>query len=187
MVNRSQSISCCAGDHLVGWAASSLRWPSQLPLIDGPPGCGVVLEDPLEAGFHPHLRPSYSASNRPKQGPAAPLSASPSVQPANDTSTASKPEPPSACPQARQVLQGGKQSGESLMTPRCLALTNFIADAAIWCHAAPTRLEEGNIQAITAATSFCYFVVSEMLAGISQSLSFGRRSLLAVACQRKLL
>ena len=44
-----------AGDHLVGWAASSLRWPSKLPAIEAPPGCGVVLEDPLDAGFHAHL------------------------------------------------------------------------------------------------------------------------------------
>ncbi len=26
-----------------------------MPLINAPPGCGVVLEDPPHAGFHPHL------------------------------------------------------------------------------------------------------------------------------------
>ena len=54
-----------AGDHLVGWAASSLRWPSQLPLIGAPPGCGVVLEDPLQAGFHPHLLQHASCTSSP--------------------------------------------------------------------------------------------------------------------------
>ncbi|KAK9833727.1 hypothetical protein WJX74_003937 [Apatococcus lobatus] len=85
-----------SGDHLVGWAASSLRWPSQLPLISGPPGCGVVLQDPLDAGFHPHLRSSSSSPSTPQTGPPEALPAGASVQYARGSSLRSQPGSPPA-------------------------------------------------------------------------------------------
>ena len=42
------------GDHLVGWANSSVRHPDELPVIS--PGTklnGIIREDPLEAALHP--------------------------------------------------------------------------------------------------------------------------------------
>jgi hypothetical protein len=52
-----------AGDHLVGWANSSLRFLDELPALPGGEDAkakGVVLEDPLETAFftqqHPQAR-----------------------------------------------------------------------------------------------------------------------------------
>lgn len=46
-----------SGDHLVGWANSSLRQLHALPEISIPKGCGVVREDPFEAAWAPQDRP----------------------------------------------------------------------------------------------------------------------------------
>lgn len=46
----------CSGDHLVGWANSSLRWPQQLQDLQLPPEQrrrGVVRQDALQAAFDP--------------------------------------------------------------------------------------------------------------------------------------
>ena len=40
-----------SGDHLVGWANSSIRQVHELPKISVAKGCGVVREDPLEAAW----------------------------------------------------------------------------------------------------------------------------------------
>lgn len=46
-----------AGDHLVGWANSSIRHPDQLPQIaSATPLTGVFREDPLAAAVHPCYR-----------------------------------------------------------------------------------------------------------------------------------
>ncbi|KAL4445864.1 hypothetical protein ABPG77_009063 [Micractinium sp. CCAP 211/92] len=50
-----------SGDHLVGWANSSLRRLEELPRKDGS-GAGVVREDPLELAWTPAARPRLRAT-----------------------------------------------------------------------------------------------------------------------------
>ena len=60
------------GDHLVGWANSSLRLPEELPLLDAP-GRGVVAEAPIEDALHPSDRLPLSpgrGGDAPGQTPA---------------------------------------------------------------------------------------------------------------------
>lgn len=50
-----------SGDHLVGWANSSIRHPDELPIIS--PGTklnGIIREDPLEAALHPHHAAAFN-------------------------------------------------------------------------------------------------------------------------------
>lgn len=49
-----------AGDHLVGWANSSIRHPDELPVISPKTKLrGVIREDPLHAALHPHHAASF--------------------------------------------------------------------------------------------------------------------------------
>ena len=62
------------GDHLVGWANSSLRLPGELPVL-GTPGRGVVCEAPLEDALHASdrlpLSPGRGGEHPAAQAPAA--------------------------------------------------------------------------------------------------------------------
>ncbi|GAB4821319.1 hypothetical protein N2152v2_008365 [Parachlorella kessleri] len=61
-----------SGDHLVGWANSSLRTISELPKLKGR-GRGVMREDPLEAAWHPQERPGLEGRKAPKAAPQGSL------------------------------------------------------------------------------------------------------------------
>lgn len=46
----------CTGDHLVGWANSSIRHPAELPYLGELKFAkGIVREDPLQAGLWPSM------------------------------------------------------------------------------------------------------------------------------------
>ncbi len=50
-----------AGDHLVGWANSSIRHPDELPVIAPETRLrGVIREDPLQAALHPQHAEAFS-------------------------------------------------------------------------------------------------------------------------------
>lgn len=50
----TDSVVLMLGDHLVGWANSSIRHPNELPVIDPQTKLrGVIREDPLQAALHP--------------------------------------------------------------------------------------------------------------------------------------
>jgi len=50
-----------AGDHLVGWANSSIRHPDELPVISPETRLrGVIREDPLQAALHPQHAEAFS-------------------------------------------------------------------------------------------------------------------------------
>ena len=49
------------GDHLVGWANSSIRHPDELPVISPETRLrGVIREDPLQAALHPQHAEAFS-------------------------------------------------------------------------------------------------------------------------------
>ncbi|KAL0039127.1 hypothetical protein WJX77_008695 [Trebouxia sp. C0004] len=71
------------GDHLVGWANSSIRHPDELPVIS--PGTrlrGVIREDPLPAALHPRHAEAFSkhAADRDIRGAAPGVAQSPAEQ-----------------------------------------------------------------------------------------------------------
>ena len=54
------TVCAAAGDHLVGWANSSIRHPDELPEIDSAmQRKGVIREEPLQAGMHSAAAASF--------------------------------------------------------------------------------------------------------------------------------
>lgn len=94
----TDSVVLMVGDHLVGWANSSIRHPDELPVIDPQTKLrGVIREDPLQAALHPQhadafLRHQAATATDKLQAKAAPsqtdFAAAPDNAQQHKTSTA---------------------------------------------------------------------------------------------------